>query len=145
MPASPRQLSANRANAKLSTGPKTAAGKKASRHNALRHGLSPLALGSGPLEGRYRALAAALTAGDVGAAAAAQHVAWCRFELARVEGARQYLITNSAIDLDAENPGYNVEVLEGFAFVVVADQLVKLLRYERRIRSRMRKAMRSCH
>ena len=37
--ASDKQLAANRANAKLSTGPTTEAGKKRSRRNALKHGL----------------------------------------------------------------------------------------------------------
>lgn len=38
--ASEKQIAANRANAKRSTGPKTAAGKSRSRRNAFRHGLS---------------------------------------------------------------------------------------------------------
>ena len=145
MPASPEQLAANRANAKLSTGPKTAAGKKASSHNALRHGLSTLAVVPEPLAGRYRALAAALTAGDFGAEAAAQEVAWCRFQLDRIEGAKRYLITSSAIDLDPENPGQDVEFTEVYALSLVIEQLLKLDRYERRVRSKMRKALRACH
>jgi hypothetical protein len=39
-PISERKLQANRANAKRSTGPKTAAGKAASRRNALKHGIT---------------------------------------------------------------------------------------------------------
>lgn len=38
--ATEKQIAANRANAKRSTGPKTALGKSRSRTNALRHGLS---------------------------------------------------------------------------------------------------------
>lgn len=38
-PISERKLQANRANAKRSTGPKTDAGKAASRRNALKHGI----------------------------------------------------------------------------------------------------------
>ena len=38
-PISERKLRANRANAKRSTGPKTEAGKAASRRNALKHGI----------------------------------------------------------------------------------------------------------
>jgi hypothetical protein len=38
--ASEKQIAANRANAKRSTGPKTVAGKMASSRNAYRHGLS---------------------------------------------------------------------------------------------------------
>src|ERR1700726_3572180 len=37
---SPKQLAANRANAQLSTGPKTEAGKRRSSLNAFRHGLT---------------------------------------------------------------------------------------------------------
>src|SRR3954469_23019113 len=38
--ASARQIEANRANARASTGPKTRAGKRRSRSNAYRHGLA---------------------------------------------------------------------------------------------------------
>jgi hypothetical protein len=38
--ASERQIAANRANAKRSTGPKTSRGRRVSSHNALKHGLS---------------------------------------------------------------------------------------------------------
>jgi hypothetical protein len=38
--ATARQIAANRRNAQRSTGPRTAAGKSTSSHNALRHGLS---------------------------------------------------------------------------------------------------------
>jgi hypothetical protein len=38
--ATERQIAANRANAKRSTGPKTLAGKMASSRNAFRHGFS---------------------------------------------------------------------------------------------------------
>jgi hypothetical protein len=38
--ATDKQIAANRANSKRSTGPKTAAGKKQSSRNAFRHGLS---------------------------------------------------------------------------------------------------------
>ena len=37
---SPKQIEANRRNAAKSTGPKTEAGKKHSRRNAVRHGLT---------------------------------------------------------------------------------------------------------
>jgi hypothetical protein len=42
--ASPAQITANRANAKLSTGPRTGDGKTASSHNAARHGFTSMQL-----------------------------------------------------------------------------------------------------
>lgn len=48
-PISDRKLQANRANAKRSTGPRTEAGKVASRRNALKHGILSLAIDLPPL------------------------------------------------------------------------------------------------
>src|SRR3979411_1484627 len=42
--ATPAQITANRANAQKSTGPRTDAGKSASRFNALQHGLDAQSL-----------------------------------------------------------------------------------------------------
>jgi hypothetical protein len=56
--ATPAQITANRANAQKSTGPRTAPGKSASRFNALQHGLDAESLvipGEDPAE--YEALA----------------------------------------------------------------------------------------
>ena len=53
---SEKQLAANRANARKSTGPKTIAGKNRSRFNGLIHGLAagPVCLpGQDPADGRY--------------------------------------------------------------------------------------------
>lgn len=44
-PISERKLQANRANAKRSTGPRTEAGRAASRRNALKHGILSRAVG----------------------------------------------------------------------------------------------------
>ncbi|MFK4539656.1 hypothetical protein ABIA00_007839 [Bradyrhizobium ottawaense] len=56
--ASIRQIEANRANAKRSTGPKTASGKAKSSQNALRHGLARSAI-SDPTEAGNLAVAIA--------------------------------------------------------------------------------------
>ena len=58
-----RQIEANRRNALKSTGPKTEAGKQASRCNAVRHGLTAETV-TGALEDRedYKAFEAAITA-----------------------------------------------------------------------------------
>src|SRR5438477_10647578 len=59
--ATERQIAANRANTRKSTGPKTAAGRLKSNRNALRHGLSlPLRLDM-ETYGKADAIARALT------------------------------------------------------------------------------------
>jgi hypothetical protein len=59
--ASEKQIAANRANAKRSTGPKTAVGKTVSSRNAFGHGLScPLPPGL-PTSPKVHAIARALT------------------------------------------------------------------------------------
>jgi hypothetical protein len=54
---SARKLNANRANARASTGPRTAAGKKRATRNALRHGLSLSVLGNPTLSAEAANLA----------------------------------------------------------------------------------------
>ena len=58
--ASDRQIAANRRNAKRSSGPKTAAGKKRVSRNASRHGLSSAMPGNSEEANRIRELADAL-------------------------------------------------------------------------------------
>ena len=58
-----RQIEANRRNALKSTGPKTEAGKQASRRNAVRHGLTAeTVIGSLEDAEDYKAFEAAITA-----------------------------------------------------------------------------------
>jgi len=81
--ASNRQIKANRRNAKLSSGPKTEAGKAKSRRNALRHGLSR------PIQG---------VSDDQARAAALEGIAEptelvrARLEVARIYSARAALL-----------------------------------------------------
>src|SRR3974377_583030 len=58
-----RQIEANRGNALNSTGPRTEAGKQASRRNAVRHGLTAETVISGLEDAEdYKAFEAAITA-----------------------------------------------------------------------------------
>ena len=58
-----RQIEANRRNALKSTGPKTEAGKQASRGNAIRHGLTAETVLSALEDAEdYKAFEAAITA-----------------------------------------------------------------------------------
>jgi hypothetical protein len=81
--ASERQVAANRANAKRSTGPRTAAGRATSSRNAYRHGLSlPMAPDSEVLESLARTLVRE-TAGE-DQLEAARALAAAQLELKRI-------------------------------------------------------------
>src|SRR5665213_464834 len=87
---SDRQLSANRKNARLSSGPRTLAGKLRSRSNALRHGLAT------PIGGRLDIAQAIdglakLLCGSSNSFSRNEHAraaAECHFELQRIRSAR---------------------------------------------------------
>lgn len=85
-----KQITANRANAKRSTGPKTLAGKLKSSRNAVRHGLS----GAMPLDARTLAsinsIASALAGEDASQAQliSATEFAQAQLELLRVRSVR---------------------------------------------------------
>lgn len=123
--ASEKQIAANRANAKKSTGPKTAAGKAKSSRNALRHGLSsPLPLDATALA-KAHTFASAF-AGE-GAGAAALEVAHAQLELERIKATRDDLMAA----FDPVNP--EAEILR---------QILSLGRYERYAFTRRHKALR---
>ena len=90
-----RQITANRANAQKSTGPKTAAGRLKSSRNAYRHGLSlPLRLDVAT-SAKADAIARALAhdQADEETQAAATEVAQAQLELLRIRVARAKLMT----------------------------------------------------
>lgn len=95
--ATERQIAANRANARKSTGPRSSAGKRRSGKNAIRHGLSvPL---SGPehtqeLEALARQIGEAFK--DPGAMELARSAAAADLELARVRQLKADLINGTA-------------------------------------------------
>src|SRR5882762_6037927 len=92
--ASEKQIVANCANAKRSTGPKTAIGKSRSSRNALRHGLSsPLPLD--PTSAEARAIMEALIAdgADDQHRLAAAELAAAQLELLRIRAERGRMMT----------------------------------------------------
>jgi hypothetical protein len=126
-----RQIAANRANAKRSTGPKTAAGKRRSSGNAFRHGLS------GPLPDDVLTMAgmdaiARAIIGVVGAASAdeqpeAMAFARSQMELRRIRAVRTDLLQALAPgDLDPQE----------------LRRLAALDRYERLAQTKSRRAKR---
>ena len=127
-----RQRAANRANAGLSTGPKTVSGKSASSRNARIHGLA----GSSVSDFGYaEQLAKALVGSHEGlvwqhALTAAQ----ATFELARVRQIRANMIAQIGLDLAGSEA---CAMTEENAYATVA----RLERYERRAYSRRKSAM----
>ena len=95
-----RERRANRANAKSSTGPKTASGKARSAQNALRHGLNVSILSDPALAPLAEAMARRIVGHDADAEALerARRVAEAQVDINRVRGARRRLITGLLTD-----------------------------------------------
>jgi hypothetical protein len=125
--ATEKQIAANRANAKRSTGPKTVSGRRASSRNALRHGVcsgSPIdEINSTEVDNLARTLGPKDAAGDQ--IAAARQVALLQMDLARIRSLRATLIASL-------NPK-RCDIAE-------LRRLLVLDRYERIARAKRRKA-----
>ena len=125
--ATERQIAANRANAKKSTGPKTAAGKLRSSRNAYRHGLSsPLWLD--PLaSAKADAIARALVGEDPTAdkLGTVEELVRAQLDLQRISSTRTDLMAK--FDLDQPD----IQTLQ---------RMAALDRYERYVHTRRRRA-----
>jgi hypothetical protein len=91
---SDRKIAANRANARLSTGPKTAHGRDRSARNALRHGLSLSIYSEPSAYAEAEALARQIAGPDADQArlARARRIAEADIDLRRVRRARHQLV-----------------------------------------------------
>jgi hypothetical protein len=128
--ATERQITANRNNAKRSTGPHTSSGRYMSSRNALRHGLSSERQTRTPVPVDIDELAEALTRPEAEDAelVAARQIARAHLDLLRVRAVRAGLLAS----LDAQN--LNTDDLH---------RLLALDRYERIARGRRRLAVKS--
>jgi hypothetical protein len=138
-----RQQRANRANAKSSTGPKTAAGKARAAQNALRHGLNVPISSDPALSPLAQAIATSIAGADADEQMLerARRIAEAQVDLNRVRSHRRRLIAGLFDDPRYANL---VGGHENFAAVVEenATRLDAIDRYERRALSRRKSAIR---
>jgi hypothetical protein len=125
-----RQQTANRENARASTGPRTAAGQARVKRNARRHGLAARNRLSGSVANEVKALAHQIAESNPSSAvlSAAGRIAEAQIDLVHARAARQQLIAPSLSDE------------ETFVWSDVAKQLRALDRYEQRALSRRKRA-----
>ena len=97
---SDRRQRANRANAKSSTGPKSAAGKARAAQNAFRHGLNVPVLSDPLLAPEIEAMARRISSphADTETAEWARRIAEAQVDLTRVRNSRRQLITRIFVD-----------------------------------------------
>jgi hypothetical protein len=131
--ASDRQITANRRNAKKSTGPRSKAGREAARHNALRHGLA-IAIGNDPaFRGDIEKLVRALSSGKQEVSDFAREAAEAELEVLRIRKIRAWLFDKFYL-ADTSFPA---------RLAALSENLAKLERYERRAFSRRKRALRA--
>ncbi|MGZ5826134.1 MAG: hypothetical protein ACXWIO_09005 [Croceibacterium sp.] len=97
---SDRKIKANRANARASTGPKTARGRARAARNAFRHGLTLPICSDPALSEEVEALAREIAGPDANARIKelARRVAETQLDLRRVRYARHLLLSNALSD-----------------------------------------------
>jgi hypothetical protein len=135
---SPRQLQANRANARHSAGPKSPAGKARSAGNARRHGLATPARSDPALTTTIESLARAIA----GAEANAEHMALAR----RIAEAQIDLVRVQQVRLEVLNAAKSFAAGSASAPMTMTNpKLVSTIsaldRYERRSLSRRKTAI----
>ena len=129
------RIAANRANARKSTGPKTASGKARVSRNARRHGLSSPKACAGLYTPQVEALAREIAGQDTAGErlALAGNIAAAQLDLARIRIAKRDLQDAANFgSTDAQHP----------CDWSVLPQLERLDRYEQRVFTRRRRAIR---
>jgi hypothetical protein len=132
---SDRQIAANRNNAKKSTGPRSDAGREASRRNARRHGLA-IAIETDPAfhdDIEKLATTLSLSCGMQNVDERAREAAGAELDLLRIRQIRARLFKTLSFVANDATSGSLAELNE---------KLAKLERYERRAFSRRKRALR---
>jgi hypothetical protein len=123
--ATEKQIAANRANAKRSTGPKTKWGRRASSRNAIKHGLScPPTDEAVPTDIDHLTRALIHEGADDDQRAAARHVAQAQIEISRVRLVRATVMAS----LDFERCTYS-----GLRRLIALDRYERIARAKRRM------------
>ncbi|MGI9352830.1 MAG: hypothetical protein ACR2O3_14800 [Rhizobiaceae bacterium] len=145
---SAKQIAANQENAKRSTGPKTKAGKIRSRKNALRHGLASVILEGSPEDQEVNNIARAILGPsntDSAATYFAREAAEAENTLRHVREVKVELFNTlkfkDEIALAVSDQFADPKTLPS-NFNELLEQSINLDRYERRARSRRKKALR---
>ncbi|WP_336488141.1 hypothetical protein [Methylobacterium nigriterrae] len=140
---SDRAITANRRNARASTGPRTMAGKARSGQNAGKHGLAATEAASdaAPEVEHFVALIAGDLGTDPAIREAARTIAETQFHLRRVLTVKHALMRDSAPNPDGEASVDASSVLATGALNLLHG-LERLERYERRAFSRRKSAIR---
>ena len=136
---------ASRANAKRSTGPKTAAGKARASKNALRHGLNAAAPEEGDDSLDVLGLARRLC-GRGEASLAGRNAAEAELHLVRIRNIKRLVLEAEIRRIEGEgeqDQSLGPDAVMSRAIAQVAEELLKLDGYERRARSRRKKAFRA--
>jgi hypothetical protein len=135
---SAERIAANRRNARASTGPRTAAGKRKAAANALRHGLAA-SVPDCAMTAMAARIATALAGeqSSPGRRALIAPIAEAQAEIWRARSARAALINLAAASISGHE-----EHREAEAIVQSLPQLTQLETYERRAMARRRRALR---
>ena len=143
--ASERQIAANRANARKSSGPRSSAGKSRASSNAYRHGLSLSVGTNSPLAPQLETLARKIAGNAVDAITLerAREIAQAEFDLARVRRAKVALIESARACVAADRPPMPPQDPDRSAEAIrrALPELCKLERYERRAAVRRDRAV----
>jgi hypothetical protein len=147
----PRQVEANRTNARKSTGPRTNQGKTRAARGARRHGLSIPVLADPELSKQVEDLARRIVGEscDARRLERARRVAEAQVDLDRARRARHALLSRAlgheATGVETVKPTHENHHAEEFLLFHTdqARQLARLERYERRALSRRKSATRS--
>jgi hypothetical protein len=135
---SEKVIAANRRNARHSTGPRTAAGKRTARRNALRHGVIASAHTDLALSAVAARIGTALAGPDASPLlrALVAPVAEAQADILRIRNARAALIDQAAASLPAGDEGVAAAIAQSLPKLVLLD------RYERSAMRRRHRAMR---